>query len=170
MVRRVLVALLVLLAAPTVFAQSADVSAATILSQGEVPTPFVDLDVTLTTDPQTAVNVGDIIAFTVGVNNFGTGAAPGVSVQQTLPAGLVLVSAPPWCTGSETVTCATPLLGSSMGATFTLLVRAVQPGTMTMTSTAATTATEQNTANNSATTTIVVKGPPPPSRRRAARH
>src|SRR5262249_27516810 len=53
-----------------------------------------DLAITKTVSDATP-NVGDTITFTVTVTNLGPDRATGVAVQDSLPAGLVLVSATP---------------------------------------------------------------------------
>lgn len=143
--------------------------------------PTTDLSVALGADPSSA-NVGDLVTFTVTVTDAGAISATNTTVQQTLPDGLVFVSASPSCSGTAIVTCTTPLLATGAWTSFTITTRAMAAGTLTMTSTAATASLEQNTANNSATATVMVNAPtttppptpppppPPPSRRRAARH
>src|SRR5262249_36677853 len=83
----------------------------------------------------TTPNVGDVVHFTVTVNNHGPDAATNVSIQDLLPAGLAFVSANP-NDGSYNPTTGVWTVGTvdtSFAQTLVIAARATGPGTFTNT-------------------------------------
>ena len=88
-----------------------------------------DLQV-IKTDSPDPVNAGDPLTYGIVVNNLGPNTALGVSVSDTIPAGLTVTSAT-WtrvspagsgsCTGTTTRTCAIGNLNSGSSATVTIV-------------------------------------------------
>ncbi len=113
--------------------------------------PAADLGVTQV-DSADPVLVGARLVYTVSVTNHGPSAATGVTLVDTLPAGVLLVSATPsqgTCGESGgVVTCA---LGSLDGgaATVTVVVTPTQVGVITNTAAVAAAEYDANPANNS---------------------
>ena len=111
----------------------------------EVPTvvsSVADVAVTKTAEPAGPVTAGAPLTYTITVANLGPATARGVTMEDTLPAGVSLLSAdPPACTGAATVTCALGDLRPGDDVTITLTTR-VDPATLgTLTNTATVTAT-----------------------------
>jgi uncharacterized repeat protein (TIGR01451 family) len=84
---------------------------------------FADLSLTKT-DAQDPVAVGGSLTYTITVNNAGPNTALGVTVSDTLPTGVVFVSAissQGTCAGTDTVTCGIGTLangGSAIASSF----------------------------------------------------
>ena len=96
--------------------------------QASVTTPqsVADLSLTKSAAPTSAI-IGNNITFTLTANNAGPNTATGVTVGDTLPAGLSFVSSASGCTASgATVTCSVPnmLSGTSQSVTFVAQVTA----------------------------------------------
>ncbi|MCL2655490.1 MAG: hypothetical protein FWD65_07365 [Coriobacteriia bacterium] len=116
--------------------------------------PQADLELSKTVDNPTP-NVGDQITFTITATNHGPGSATGVTVSDTLPAGLAFVSANPsegtyaagvWTVGK--VTTAAP-------QTLTIVARVTSPAAQTNTATiSAADQIDPDTSNNTASATI----------------
>ncbi len=118
-----------------------------------------DLSVTLTDSPDPVI-VNSNFVYTVGVTNSGPGAAEGVTVVDTLPAGVTFVSASVGQGSSNyssgTVTWTVGSLGSGAGSTATIVVKPAAAGTVVNTATVSGSTTDPNSANNSASTSTTV--------------
>jgi len=120
--------------------------------------PGVDLAVAKT-DSHDPAYVGSPLTYTVEIANLGPSAATQVTLTDTLPTWMVLISAIPsqgTCDESgRVVSCA---LGSLTGdaATVTIVVMPTAAGTMTNTVTVAASENDANPANNSASESTLV--------------
>ena len=106
---------------------------------------------------------GATVAYLVTVTDVGPSNASGVTVTDTLPAGVSLVAAtgPGWtCTyaGNVSATCTRPVLaaGTSAPAITVTLIAPPQAGTLANTAFVASTTADPNPANNTATATTAV--------------
>ena len=72
----------------------------------------------------TTIKVGDNVTFTIGVSNQGQGNATGVALTDALPAGLAVVSLPPDCIGTATITCTVGPLSAGASRSFQIVARA----------------------------------------------
>ena len=126
--------------------------------QGSVTTG--DLSVTNTDSPD-PVSVGSDLTYTVRVTNNSSSPGTGVTLTDTLPAGVTFVSATSTqgsCSQSGgTVTCNIGTLASSATATVTIIVRPTATGTISNTATVTGAETDANPDNNTAaqSTTVV---------------
>jgi uncharacterized repeat protein (TIGR01451 family) len=126
---------------------------------------LADVGVTMTDAPE-PVKKGKRITYTMAVTDNGPADAKGVSLKDTLPAGLTYKSASATqgsCTASKTkptlVTCSLGDLAAAKSATVTLVVEPTQKGTVTNTATVSSTSpTDPNGANNSAGAQTTVTG------------
>ncbi len=129
-----------------------------------VISPSADLAVSLTDSPD-PVAVNETLTYTVTVTNNGPSAATGVTMTDTLPAGVTFVSATPSqgsCSGTNTVTCSLGSLG--IGVTATTTIRVTAPGAVgTLTATASVSAgqPDPNSGNNNTTASTSVVLPSP---------
>ncbi len=131
------------------------------------PPPTVDLrlDKRDSADP---VLVSTLFNYSLDVTNVGSSIASGVTVTDTLPAGVTLVSAsgPGWtCTGAATVSCTLAgTLASGAISTVTLQVRSpTAAGTVSNTARVTSAGNDVNGANDSDTeSTVILAEPPPP--------
>lgn len=100
------------------------------------------------------VTPGTNVTYTITVTNGGPATATGVSVVDTLPAGVTFVSATPsqgTCSGTGPVTCSLGSLTNGATATISLVVQsAATGGSITNTATVSSTTTDPNPANNTA--------------------
>ncbi|HSH17148.1 MAG TPA: DUF11 domain-containing protein, partial [Verrucomicrobiae bacterium] len=127
------------------------------LQYGPVP-PFADLAVTKLDTPD-PVNIGANITYDITVTNNGPVDATGVTLTDTLPAGVTFVSATPsqgTCSGTVTVNCDLIDILAGSSATVTLVVTANAVGSVSNTASATATEVDFNLANNSATATTTV--------------
>jgi uncharacterized repeat protein (TIGR01451 family) len=123
----------------------------------------VDVGITKTASP-TTVTLGGNLTYTLTVTNNGPDSATGVSVVDTLPAGVTFVSATPSqgtaTQASGVVTAAIGTLTSGQSATITIIVTPTTTnataGTVSNTATVSTTEFDTNTANNTAQVTAAV--------------
>ncbi len=119
--------------------------------------PAPDLVVTKSDSPD-PVSFGSNLTYTITVKNIGELPATGVTLTDTLPAGVALVSANSTtgtCSGTTTVTCGLGTL--TAGATVTVTIVVTPPaGTITNTVTATLNETDANPANNTATAETLV--------------
>jgi uncharacterized repeat protein (TIGR01451 family) len=133
---------------------------ATTVTQVGVGPASADLAVTKTASPNSVTPSGTL-TYLITVTNNGPNAATSVVVTDTLPAGVVLVSATPSAGGScgtgNPVVCTFPVLAADTGATVTIVVTAPSSGgplvnTVTVTSPVS----DPNPSNNTATTTTPI--------------
>jgi uncharacterized repeat protein (TIGR01451 family) len=125
---------------------------------GTAPAPTADLALAMTASPS-SVTVGGQITYTLTVTNAGPGTARLIVVDDTLPPGLVFVSASPTqgtCINSSPVQCDLGPIGIGGLATVTIVARATLAGTVSNTANASTTSTDPTVGNNSATATTTV--------------
>jgi uncharacterized repeat protein (TIGR01451 family) len=125
---------------------------------GTAPAPTADLALAMAASPA-SVTVGGQITYTLTVTNAGPGTARLVAVDDTLPPGLVFVSASPTqgtCTNASPVHCDLGPIGIGGLATVTIVARATAAGTVSNTANASTTTTDPTAGNNSATATTTV--------------
>lgn len=123
----------------------------------------VDVGITKTASP-TTVTLGGNLTYTLTATNNGPDSATGVSVVDTLPAGVTFVSATPSqgtaTQASGVVTAAIGTLTSGQSATITIIVTPTTTnataGTVSNTATVSTTEFDTNTANNTAQVTAAV--------------
>lgn len=126
-----------------------------------VPPKAADLALTITDAPDPAT-VGAEVTYTLTVKNNGPLAATGVTLTDTLPAGVTLVSATPsaTCTGTGTVTCTLGSLAAGGAATVTVVVKPTAEGTLTNRASVTAAETDSNPANNQVTVTTTVAPAP----------
>jgi uncharacterized repeat protein (TIGR01451 family) len=121
--------------------------------------PVTDVSITKT-DSADPVNVGDNITYTVMVTNNGPDNATGVSVMDTLPAGVNFVSATPsqgMCAeAAGLVTCNLGTLNAMANATVSIVVTTTANGILTNTVTVSADGIDTNPANNQASQTTAV--------------
>jgi uncharacterized repeat protein (TIGR01451 family) len=123
--------------------------------------PRADVAVTKTDAPD-PVAAGAQLTYELLASNAGPSTATNVTVTDTLPAGVTLVSTNPPCAGTAVLTCALGTLTPSASVPLTVVVD-VDPATpdgTTLTNTAGATATEPDPVpgNNTAGSTTVVTG------------
>jgi uncharacterized repeat protein (TIGR01451 family) len=122
-----------------------------------------DLSITKTDSPD-PVQVGQNLTYTITVTNNGPNSATGVTVTDTLPAGVTFVSATPSqgsCSGTSTVTCNLGTLGNGVSANVTIIVTPTVTGTISNTASVTSGVTDPNTGNNSSTASTTVNPVPP---------
>jgi uncharacterized repeat protein (TIGR01451 family) len=132
------------------------------------PGDQADLRVTKSDDPD-PIGVGDVLTYTIEVENLGPMAATNVVLTDTLPAGVDFVSASAGCTHQgRRVTCEIGGLAASGGQsrqTLTIRVRPRKADTISNTVRVRSAETDPQAANDSDTESTVVSpvpGPPPP--------
>jgi uncharacterized repeat protein (TIGR01451 family) len=138
-----------------------------VFIEGTTPTGEADLGVTKSAPA--SVQAGAAITYTIGVRNFGPGAASNVVITDTLPAGttFVTMSTGSWnCSRSgSTITC-TGNAAAGANSTITVIANAPQnAGIVTNVVQIASATTDPNGANNSAnaSTTVVAETPTCPA-------
>ena len=117
-------------------------------------------DVGVTVNPGGAVPLGSNLTFTITVTNNGPTTATGVTLTDTLAAGLVLVSATPTqgsCSGSAPISCPLGILAGGASATVTVIASAAASGSYTNTASVTATQPDLNTGNNSYTAVGIVQ-------------
>jgi uncharacterized repeat protein (TIGR01451 family) len=126
--------------------------------------PSADLAVELADDAD-PVAAGRNITYTVTIVNNGPDRATGVSLTDTVPAGLAFVSAdasPGNCSGTTTITCNLGVFDHNETVTVALVFKTSTTGTVTNTVQVAASQDDPNMANNAAAaTTGVVAGQRP---------
>ncbi len=124
----------------------------------DVAVPPADISVTKTHGPPTPL-AGSDLTYTITVTNDGPAAATGVTVDDTLPAGLTLVSATPSqgsCTGTSAIHCDLGSLSPGSQATVTIVARPAAAGSVSNTATAASDQPDPSPGNNEDTDTATV--------------
>jgi len=124
--------------------------------------PSADVSITKTDSPD-PVTVGTNLTYTLSAANAGPSPAAAVTVSDTLPAGVTLVSATPSvgsCSGSATVTCNLGTLASGASATVAIVVTPTVVGPLSNTATVSSTTADPSSANNSSTATTTVNPAP----------
>jgi uncharacterized repeat protein (TIGR01451 family) len=114
-------------------------------------------------DAPDPVMAGDPLTYVLTVANNGPGDASGVSVTDTLPAGVTLVSATPSQGTCTVVTCDLGSLanGASATVTVTVTVDAATPaGTLTNTATVSASETDPDATNNTASADTMITAAP----------
>lgn len=120
--------------------------------------PIADLAVALSDDPDPVV-VGATLTYAISVTNNGPGVAGGVTVTDTLPAALTLMSAVPdvgSCSGNPAITCALGDLAASAVAHITITATPTAAGPVDNTASASTTSNDPTGSNNSASANTIV--------------
>ncbi|MBL0226231.1 MAG: VCBS repeat-containing protein [Geobacteraceae bacterium] len=122
--------------------------------------PYADLSMSMTDSPDPIVG-GENLTYSISITNSGASSAASVSVADTLPVGMLLISATPSVgscnnTGSS-ITCAIGTLAS--GSTETVSIIASTPltgGSLSNTATVSSLTLDPNNGNNSSTTSTTV--------------
>jgi uncharacterized protein (TIGR03437 family) len=126
--------------------------------------PNADLALTKTAAPN-PVPAGENLTYTLAVRNIGPQPATGVTVTDTLPAGVTFVSASSTqgnCNGTSTIACNLGNLAASAPgneATITIVVRPTATGTITNTASVTGNETDPNMVNNTAAQNTNVVAP-----------
>jgi len=123
------------------------------------PKSGADLAVNLTPPPTTAVVGGGDLTYSVTVINEGPQDATGVSLKESLPNGLTLVSANSSqgiCTGTTTITCDVGVMHDPSMATVSFVVTPSAAGTLTDALQVSASTTDGNSKNNTASFTVDV--------------
>ena len=116
---------------------------------------MADLSLTKTVQGSGAVQVGGNVTYTLTVTNNGPGNATGVTVTDTLPAGLTYVSNDCGATfASPTLTWSVGALAASASATCHLTATVTQEGVIINTATATANEADPTPANNASSVTI----------------
>lgn len=121
-------------------------------------TALVDLSITKTAAPN-PVTAGQPLTYTMTVGNAGPSASTGVTLTDTLPAGVAFVSSTASqgsCSGTATVTCAIGSLASGASAAVTIVVTPPAAGTISNAASVAANEPDANMANNSASVQTTV--------------
>ena len=122
-------------------------------------TPAADLSLTKSDSPD-PVQAGDLLTYTLGVHNSGPNGADGVTVTDTLPAGVVFDSAVPSqgsCgESSGIVTCALGTVANGANASVVVKVRPQNGGDVTNQAAVSSDYGDPAPGNNSASTTTTV--------------
>ena len=110
-------------------------------------------------DAPDPVNVGSPLTYTIAVSNLGPNAGTNVTVTDTLPATVTLVSANASigsCSGTTTVTCVLGSVANGANVSVSIVVTPTQAGVLANTATVSASGTDPDTANNSSSTETVV--------------
>ena len=135
-------------------------SAATNWSVAGASVMPLQSDVGVSINPGGAVPFGTNLTYTITVTNNGPTTATGVSLTDTLAAGLTLVSATPSqgsCSGTGPITCPLGTLAGGASATVTVVASAAQSGSYANTASVTATQPDLNTGNNSYTAIGIVQ-------------
>ena len=125
--------------------------------------PSADLSVAMTDTPD-PVDVGNNITYTATVTNNGPNEATNVTLTDSLPASLSLVSAVPSqgnCSGDPNISCALDTLAASANATVTIVATANSEGSVDNTASVSATQADPQASNDSATASTTVNAPGP---------
>ncbi len=135
-------------------------SAATNWSVAGASVMPLQADVGVTVNPGGAVPLGNNLTYTITVTNNGPTTATGVTLTDTLAAGLGFVSATPSqgsCSGTGPINCPLGSLAGGASATVTVVASAAASGSYANTATVAAAEPDLNTGNNSYTAVGVVQ-------------
>ncbi len=130
-------------------------------TRAEIPLP-VDLRITKEAAPD-PVYAGQELTYTIFVTNAGLTPASSVTVTDTLPAGVQLLSSTPSCTGTTVLTCPVGPMGVLLpGQTVPLVIQVglpadFQPRSITNEATVTSAERDITPGDNTATTITVVK-------------
>jgi uncharacterized repeat protein (TIGR01451 family) len=114
------------------------------------------------TDAPDPIAVGGPLTYTIVVNNAGPNSADGVTVRDTLAAGVTFVSANSTqgsCTGTSDIVCSIGTLANGASATVTITVSPIAGGVLSNTANVGSDTTDPDTTNNESTTTTTVLVP-----------
>ena len=128
------------------------------------PTPTVDLQIVKTASPTTLLKGGNV-TYTLSVKNNGPVTDTAVQVADSLPVGVTYVSATSTqgtCTGTAVVQCNIGTMTNGQTVTITIVVNAVQTGTIVNTATVVGALPETTLTNNTSSASITVNAPPTP--------
>lgn len=117
-------------------------------------------DLGVTVNPGGAVPLGQNVTYNITVTNNGPSAATGVSLTDTLAAGLGFVSATPsqgTCSGTGPITCNIGTLAGGASATVSVVASAAATGSYANTASVTATQPDFNTGNNFYTAVAVVQ-------------
>ena len=124
-----------------------------------VLTPAPTADLSASASGPATVTFGDQITYSINVSNGGPNAATGVTVSDTLPSTVSLVSANASqgsCSGTTTITCSIGALANNATATVTVVVSTTSAGTATNTVSVIGDQADASTGNNASTVITVV--------------
>jgi len=123
--------------------------------------PLADLAVTIQAEPEPA-STGQPLNYLVRITNHGPEAASAVTLSDTLPATVSLVSATPSkglpCTGSSSLLCRIGQLNAGETTTVSIVVTPSAQGSLSHTASITGLQPDPNTSNNQATATSHVVG------------
>ncbi|HWP45948.1 MAG TPA: FG-GAP-like repeat-containing protein [Candidatus Limnocylindrales bacterium] len=120
--------------------------------------PAADLSIRITDSPD-PVGVGINLTYTLTITNNGPSSATGITLVDTLPAGVIFISITPSqgnCNGTSTLTCNLGTLNSGAGATVVLIVKPQVLGILSHAGSVTGNEFDPNTVNNIATQTTTV--------------
>jgi uncharacterized repeat protein (TIGR01451 family) len=123
-----------------------------------------DLSITHSSSPNPVFS-GSNLTYTINVANAGPSTATGVTIVDSLPAGVTFVSASTsqgTCSGSGPVSCVLGNLPSGGAAAAMIVVRPASAGTIVNTASVMANESDPNPGNNTATATTTVNPPSPP--------
>jgi uncharacterized repeat protein (TIGR01451 family) len=123
-----------------------------------VTQPLADLELTKTATPA-SVKLGNNLTYSLTVLNHGPSPATGITVVDTLPAGLTLVSVSADCGQTNPITCDLGSLASGASATVTIVVTPKAENTYLNSASVSAAETDLNQANNIASVSTVVGNP-----------
>ncbi|MGE0822515.1 MAG: hypothetical protein AB7G75_22315 [Candidatus Binatia bacterium] len=129
------------------------------------PEPTANLSLTGTDTPD-PVQVNGTLTYSFTVTNTGPSSATGVTFTDSLPSGVIFVSATPGqgsCSGTATISCTLGSLASGASATVTIVVTPTTSGAFSNTANTQGNEQDPEITNNTTTTTTTVSPLPPPS-------
>jgi uncharacterized repeat protein (TIGR01451 family) len=119
--------------------------------------PLADLALSKVDAPD-PVHAGETLTYTLKAANIGPSAASGVTVNDTLPAGVTFLSSTPSCSqAGVNLTCALGSIANGASASLTVSVRPGTPGSITNAASVKGDQADPNAANNSAKATTRVR-------------
>jgi uncharacterized repeat protein (TIGR01451 family)/CSLREA domain-containing protein len=127
-------------------------------SQDTTVNPAADLTVTQSDSPD-PVAVGNNVTYTMTVTNNGPSVATGVTLTDTLPAGVLFISATSSsgnCNGTGPVLCSLGTLAKGASITITLVVKSTTIGSISNTTDITSNETDPNPVNNTQTINTLV--------------